>query len=215
MVEADVREPKHVRSIPYSPEITTVCFMCTPSSSLKPQRPHDRKHYINDQMLQRAIDLDSKTILIENVTAFLSAGQPRGQHYRRALRILKRAGYKTKSYVFNSGVWSGASRPRVFILGHHFEDNDPLRDLKTEADSLPLRPLGDVLNVKALWHPPHNDNYGPRGDVSMIPAGRCYPCITSKCLKLPPLRYTVKPGDYQGGSRSCAIPTARTILKLH
>ena len=218
VIDADVRESQRTRDVPDAPAITTVCFMCTPSSTLKRQNPHDHKHWVNDEMLQRAIDVDSQTILIENVMAFLHAGKPAGQHIRRAKRKLRKHGYKVNVYMMNSGVWTGCSRPRCFILGHHFDDDDPLGQLEIEAANLPMKPLRASLQVEALWHPPHNDNFGPKGDVSIISADRCYPCIDTKCLKRPPRpprTYSMKRGDHAGGFKTCAIPTARTILKLH
>lgn len=125
-------------------ELATASFPCT-DLSLAGQRKGlqgDQSSLVIDflRILGEMGDRAPRTVMIENVTGFLTANS--GQDWISVVGGLESLGYRPGHIVVNAAAFVPQSRPRVFLFGHrqNFElpDPPPLRDdltLSTVAES--------------------------------------------------------------------------------
>jgi hypothetical protein len=213
IIGGDVHDDEKAKLLPDDVDLVTVSYQCQPSSTQNYlKHADDTRHRTARCMLSRAISMQPSAILIENVAGFLKIKA----EFEHTLLTLRAASYEVNWYVMNSGVYTGSSRPRLFILASRV-GSDLLRGLFERNSCTRLRSLGSVCTDVdvALWHPPRPNGTGPNGQHCLCGKDTLYPCIDTKCLQ-PKSR----PGVYKyhrrdvGSLEQCTQPTAQHLLKL-
>ena len=159
--EGDIHDENVVRKFPKTADIVTVAMQCQPSSTQNvTKKPGDTRHRTNSQMLRRAIDMNPRCILVENVRGFRTVNN--GREFRKTINSLRRAMYKVNAYEINSKCWTPSSRPRLFILAHRTL-GDPLRALEKRARQSRPRRMNEFFECTSMWRPVGVGGHGPDG----------------------------------------------------
>lgn len=225
-ITADMSEEVHVHKIlaRSSVDLVTASWSCRQNTSLNRGVPATHpKRLASFDFIERAIELQPRIIVIENVAAWRDGASKK--NFEDVLKRLQQASYSTDCYTMNSNkLGSPTSRNRLIILASKMGPKLLHRLDRRMASAKPTsisqwleqqqqntRLQNRFKSKKACYTQPRPSPSQPR----LIGLGNVYPCITGDCLDPIDFRFYRRTArDASCTPSQVLVPNAADLLSM-